>query len=509
MPGDMTERHMDAESGIETFYEATQVESPRRPRLTFDLDVDVCVVGGGIAGLTVAREVARRGWSVAVLEANRIASAASGRGRGFVRPGYAEDIDAMVERIGLDHAKELWALSEAGVEQVRKAIAESDMPGADPVDGWLDVSKTDNWRELRTRAERLRWLGSDVEAWPMERVRDELKSEHYFGALHFPRAFHIHPLNYACGMARAAETAGARIFEETPALDLDSAGVRKRIQTPAARVRAAHIVLAANVQLGSLMRRLGATLMPVTTYLLVTEALSQPVLDLAMRYRGAVSDTHRADNHYRVIGDRLMWSGKMTTWQANPRLFGRGLLRGIRNVYPQLRGVGVDYLWSATFGRTLHHMPQIGEIGRGVWVASGFGAHGLNATALAGDLIARGIIEGDQTWRLFAPYELVWAGGKLFRAVAQAMYVASRPLTTMREAWARGIERARRRSAARAEKRREKLTAHAAARAAPAPSPQPPASRPPDGKRPRGRSKTAASLPVPELLEDDARPKGN
>ena len=93
------------------WYEATRVASPERARLNYDIDVDVCVIGAGLAGLTAAREVAQRGWSVAVLEAGRVAWAASGRNTGFVLPGFSEHIDGMVERIGLDHAKQLWELS--------------------------------------------------------------------------------------------------------------------------------------------------------------------------------------------------------------------------------------------------------------------------------------------------------------------------------------------------------------------------------------------------------------
>src|SRR5690606_4583334 len=130
------------------------------------------------------------------------------------------------------------------------------------------------------------------------------------------------------------------------------------------------------------------------------------------------------------------------------------------------------------FGRTLHHMPQIGEIEPGLWVASGFGRHGLNTTALAGELVARGIVEKDQTWRLFAPYELVWAGGKFFRAVAQGLYVAARPAVNMREALARGRERQSRRREARATARRAALaakrTAPPAAVTAPPPIAMPP-----------------------------------
>jgi glycine/D-amino acid oxidase-like deaminating enzyme len=432
-----------------SWYETTQVADERRPQLNFDLDVDVCVVGAGLAGLTTARETARRGWSVAVLEGGRIASAASGRNLGFVLPGYAEGIERMIERIGLDHTKELWALSQRGVEAVRETIAETHMPGVDPAGGWLRVSKVDNWRELQTDVERMRWIGARVEAWPAERVREVLPSERYFGAIHYPDAFHIHPLNYAIGLARAAEAAGARIFEETPALALDPAGVMKRIQTPAGRVRARYVVLAGSVQLGPLVPRLAATLMPITTYTMVTE----PIAGLAevIRFAGAVMDSDRFGNRYRVVGgDRLQWSGRMTVRERNPARFARALVADARRVFPQLGDVAIADLWAGTFGRTLHRMPQIGEVEPGVWVASGFGDHGLNTTALAGNLVARGIVDNDQTWRLFAPYELVWAGGRPFRAAAQTIYAASRTLAGVREGLARYRESRRIGRAARA-----------------------------------------------------------
>jgi glycine/D-amino acid oxidase-like deaminating enzyme len=503
---------MSAPSQPATWYETTQVENPRRPRLNYELDVDVCVIGGGLAGLTVARETARRGWSVALLEAGRVAGAASSRNTGFVLPGYAEGVDPMVERIGLDHTKELWALSQIGVDYVRQTIAETGMPGIDPVDGWLNVSKTDNWHELRNDVERLRWIGADVEAWPTERVRGVLPSERYFGAMHFPAAFHIHPLNYAIGLARAAEAAGARIFEETPALAIDAAGVRKRISTPGARIRAAHVVLAGNIQLGPLMPRLGATLMPVTSYVMETEPLG-PQLHETVRYRGAVADGDRVDNHYRIIGgDRLQWSGRMTTWQADPKRFARSLAASVRRIFPQLGAVKIAHLWSGTFGRTIHHMPQIGEIERGVWVASGFGRHGLNTTALAGQLVARGIVESDQTWRLFAPYELVWAGGKLFRAIAQTMYVASRPAASLRESWSRERERSRKRRDAKRLAQLAAVAAQAQARAGATTAGNAPAVASVAAPRlttelPAAGTQSAVMLPTPTLLPDGDEPR--
>ncbi|HLA21130.1 MAG TPA: FAD-binding oxidoreductase, partial [Pseudolabrys sp.] len=209
------------------------------------------------------------------------------------------------------------------------------------------------------------------------------------------------------------------------------------------------VVLAGNVDLGALMPRLSATLLPVTTFVLVTEPLG-PILHELVRYRGAVSDTNRADNHYRIVGEnRLQWSGRMRAWQAEPRWVARGLVADIRRNFPDLGAIEIAHLWRGTLGRTVHRMPQIGEIEPGLWLASGFGGHGLNTTALGGELVARGIVEADQTWRLFAPYELVWAGGLLGRALAQGIYWGMRPLDRAAQELSRYREQAKIRKQAR------------------------------------------------------------
>src|SRR5256884_3255697 len=149
------------------------VPVPARPPLTYDLDVDVCVIGAGLAGLTTAREIARRGWSVAVLESRRIAWSASGCNDGFVLPGFADSMDRVVSRVGLDHAKALWALSEMGLNYVSTTIAEARMPGVAPVAGWLKVSKVDNGDEVLAAVQLYGGeLGADLEGWPTDRVRE-------------------------------------------------------------------------------------------------------------------------------------------------------------------------------------------------------------------------------------------------------------------------------------------------------------------------------------------------
>ncbi len=228
----------DRDGYAPSWYTATATPVPERAPLTANLDVDVCVVGAGLAGLTTAREIARSGWSVAVLESGRIAWNASGQNCGFVLPGFAAAIRSIVERVGLARARELWRLSEAGLEYVRATIQETGMPGVDPVPGWLNVSKVDDADRMIATLQLLgQNFGAEVEGWASDRVRDVLKSNCYFNAIHFPRAFHLHPLNYARGLAAVAEEAGARIFEHTPALEIDPAGVRKRVETPRGRLR--------------------------------------------------------------------------------------------------------------------------------------------------------------------------------------------------------------------------------------------------------------------------------
>jgi glycine/D-amino acid oxidase-like deaminating enzyme len=402
-----------------TWYSGLTPLPPPKTPLNYDLDVDVCVIGGGLAGLTAAREVARRGWSVAVVEARRVAWNASGRNSGLVSPGYSAQIEKIVERIGLPAAKALWELSEAGVQYVHDTIEEIGDRGIAEGKGSLDVFKTPDAGRATARLRLLEQeMGVAVEGWPTERVRDALRTSRYFEAMYFPCAFQINPLAYALGLADATERAGARVFENTQAVSVDPAGVRKRIETPHGRVRAGHVVLAGNVHLGSVAQRLADTLVPITAFTGVTQSLGR--LAEAVTFRGAVNDSRHTNCHYRIVGgDRLLWTASASVG-ARSKWIQRSLERAVRATYPQLGPVQFEQLWPAEMGFAVHGMPQIGEVQPGVWLASAFGGQGLNTSAMAGNLIACAIVEGDDTWRRFLPFELVWAGGRVGRTVVRA-----------------------------------------------------------------------------------------
>jgi gamma-glutamylputrescine oxidase len=433
-----------------TWYTATMVAAPERAALSQDIDVDVCVIGGGLAGLTTARELARRGWSVAVLEGLRVAWNASGRNAGCVAPGFAERLEAIVERVGLRRAKELWALSAAGVDYVRTTIRDTGMPGVDPVHGRLIVRRTDDEEAVLRLVAMLRVdFGVAAEAWPTDQVRGVLRTPLYYQAVHLPGAFHVHALNYALGLAAAAEGAGARIYENSPAVGLDAMGVRKRVDTPNGRVRANHIVLAGGAHLGALFPPIADTIVPVASYIATTAPLGER-LSATIGYPGAIADTRRAGDYYRIIGgDRLMWGGRITTRLSPPRRLKALLRRDIARAYPQLGDVAIEQAWAGVMSYAVHKMPQIGEVAPGVWLAGAFGGQGLNTTAMAGELIARAIVERDDRWRLFSAYELVWAGGRVGPPAAQVLYWSMQVRDAAEELLSHRREAARRAASAR------------------------------------------------------------
>src|SRR5580704_17323567 len=221
-----------------------------RARLSFDLDVDICVVGAGLAGLTVALEAARLGASVAVLEGRHVGWNASGNQLGTVMPGYGLPLGQLIERIGFEDARELWSLSKQGAEYVRANATEEKMPGIALSEGALEVSNVDVGDQLISRLQILSEdFETEVEGWQVDRVRAELRTDHYFHGIYYPRAFQVDGRKYVHGLASLARRAGARIFEDTPVVSIDPSGIRKRIVTPSARLRASHIVLAGNIHL--------------------------------------------------------------------------------------------------------------------------------------------------------------------------------------------------------------------------------------------------------------------
>ncbi len=426
--------------------------APRsRPPLGHDLDVDVCVIGAGVAGLTAAREAARLGASVALLESREVGGGASAHHLGTILPGFRLSASDLIARVGIADARGIWALSREGVDYVRAAAAEAQVP-VTPA-GLLEASNVDIGDQLIGQLQLLGGeFGLDVEGWQVERVRASLGTGRYFHGIHFPSSFQVDARQYLDGLAALAEQAGARIFQETPLVALDASGIRKRITTPLAKLRADHVVLATGASPGDAMQRLASTLLPVWRYGAVTAPLGERLAE-TVRFKGAVIDSDGVD-HFRIVeGDRLMWSSPETTWAARPEQMAGAIRRRIRTVLPALGPVAIAETFGAAVGETVHGMPQVGALRPGLWIAGGFGRHGLANASMAGQLIARSMLLGDDRARLFAPFELVWAGGNTGRAVGYLVSLWSRRSAAVAGAFARSRERARARTQAREARR--------------------------------------------------------
>jgi gamma-glutamylputrescine oxidase len=382
-------------------------------------EADVCVVGGGLAGLTTALELARRGVSVILLEARRIAWGASGRNGGFVSNGFAEGMDKVKARVGLDAAKALYQLSQFGTEYVRREIAEGD-PSIKMGEGWQGCIRYDNAAEKQAGiAAMARDYGQELRFLDVAETRARVSTERYFQSSYDPTAFHMHPLRYALMIAATAEAAGARLFEMTPARTVVRDGNGWRVSGTGGDVRCRDVVYCVS----SLDRSLhGATvraILPVATYVAVTEPLVQDLI----RTRSAISDSRRAGNYYRLVDEgRLLWGGSITTRVSAPARLAERMKADMLSVFPALGNPKIDYAWAGLMGYARHFMPLIGSDGQGQWWATAFGGHGMNTTAMGGILMARAIAQKDDEYRRFAPYAPEWAGGPFGRVAVQVGY---------------------------------------------------------------------------------------
>ncbi|MFQ5985302.1 MAG: NAD(P)/FAD-dependent oxidoreductase [Alphaproteobacteria bacterium] len=395
-----------------------------RPALAGEVEAEVCVVGGGLAGLSTALGLAERGTSVALVEARRLAWGASGRNGGFVSAGFALNEEKLVARVGRKEARRLYALTREAVALVKRRIERYAIP-CDPVDGILAASWFDDRKGIeRDRDFMADTFAVDYELWPRERVRERLKSRRYFDGLFNREGFHFHPLNYALGIAAAAESAGARMFEASPAVALDLERPTKTVSTPEGRVRAREVVVACGGYIGRLEPRLMRATLPIATYVMATEPLGER-LATAVTLPYAIHDTRFVLDYYRPLNDtRLLWGGRVSARTAPPARLASFLLGDVLKVYPQLKGARVEAAWAGLMGYPVHRMPQIGRLSPGLWYAMGFAGHGMGTTTMAGELLAAAIADGDDRYRLFEPFGLVPFPRVLAPAAAQLAYWA-------------------------------------------------------------------------------------
>lgn len=422
-------------SYIDNYYTATMRTAAPRAPLHGKVSVDVCVIGGGLAGLSTAWELVSRGKSVVILEAARVAWGASGRNGGFVLQGWSEGLSAIEQRCGKATAAALFKLSLEGVDSVRETIARHQLPGCAPVSGKLSVSRFDNADTLKRFAERMhREFGFALDYLDRDALRTLLDTERYFQGLRDAHGFHFHPLNYCLGLAELIEHQGGTIHEQCAMLNVDSRAGRSQVTTAHGTVDCVDVVYCCGGYGGPEFGKLHRAFLPIATYVVLTEPLGAR-LHQVVRTGEAVGDSRRASDYYRIVdGDRLLWGGHITTHnlQDEQRL-AQLLSADILDVYPQLQGLKIDKAWSGLMGYARHKMPHIGPLGPGLWSCASFGGHGMNTAPVGGRVIAEAICGESDRYRLFDRYGLQWNGGPFGPPAAQLVYTGLKMMDKFQE----------------------------------------------------------------------------
>lgn len=367
-----------------SYYAATAHDAPARPALEGAHRTEVCVVGGGFAGLSAAINLAERGREVMLVEANRIGWGASGRNGGQVNSGQRLDQPALRALVGAERARALWEMGEGAKAELRRLVAENDI-ACDLKWGHISGELTEAGAKAAWRvAAELRDLGYDaVEDLDRDAIASAVGSEFYAGGVMDRGAGHLHPLNYALGLARAAEAKGARLFERSRVRALEDGVVR----CEGGEIRADHVILAMNGYHGDLEPEGGRRVMPINNFIVATEPLD--AFPEILPSDAAVADSKFVVNYFRKSADnRLLFGGGETYRYRYPGDIA-SLVRGnMAKVYPQLDGIRIDHAWGGTLGITLSRLPCFRAEGRQIFVG-GFSGHGVAMATMAGHLAAR------------------------------------------------------------------------------------------------------------------------
>jgi len=376
-----------------SYYAATANLLAPFPGAAGEIDCDVCIVGAGFTGLSAALHLAQNGYDVVLLEANRVASGASGRNGGQVGTGQRVDQLALERMVGPDLARALWDMSLQSVSLVR-ALIKTHAIDCGFAPGIIEADhRARAVAHSHAYADHLSKVYDYADIRPLGRaeIRAMVGSDGYFGGTLDMGGGHLHPLNYALGLARAAQIAGVRIHETSRVIRMEK-GAKILIQTDAATVRSRYALLAMNGYHNDFAPVLARKVMPINNFIVATEPLSKAAAKNLIRDNHAVADSRFVINYFRLSQDRrMLFGGGESYGYKFPRDIAAKVRKPMLTVYPQLENKRIDYAWGGTLGITMSRMPSFQRLADNVLTAGGFSGHGVAMATLSGKMMADAI----------------------------------------------------------------------------------------------------------------------
>jgi gamma-glutamylputrescine oxidase len=409
------------EKNIRNYYSDSAPAWDRRPALEGERLFDVAVVGGGIAGCSAALHLAERGYRVALIEAECVGFGASGRSGAQLIFGYACGQERIEKLAGRDAGRQMWQVTADGLALVRDRVARH---GIDCELSWGQLHAAIKERQRRELEHECESLDRDygyrsLRFLERSEVESLLATRRYCAAVHDANSGHCHPLKYVRGLARAAEMAGATLFESTPVTRLER-GTLASLHTPGGRIRARYVVLAGNTYLEGLVPELQRKIMAVGTYIVATEPLGRERAQALIRDNLAVADVNFVLDYFRLSADyRLLFGGRVSYSGLDPLGTERATRARMLRVFPQLADVRIDYAWGGYVDITVNRAPHFGRLGSSIYFLQGFSGHGMALTGIAGKLVADAIAGQAERFDLFARIpHMDFPGGMAFRRPA-------------------------------------------------------------------------------------------
>jgi glycine/D-amino acid oxidase-like deaminating enzyme len=370
----MANSSLNADFERRSFWQATMPSLPDRSGRPLPESADVVVIGGGYTGINAARELARRGVAVSLLEAQTLGFGASTRNGGIVHAGYKWGPRELIRRYGDDTGRALYQETLDGYETVKRLISDEAIDCDFREIGHLELAYAPSHvRELQHAQASLASMGTETTLVPREHLRSEIGSDAYYGALVVPGSGLLHPGRYFVGLAGAAAAAGADLHENVRAREIRRrADGRFEVLTPRGTISAGDVFVATNGYTDGVVPSLRRRIIPIGSYIIASEPLPEDLARELSPNGRSFFDTKNFLYYWHVSADRRMvFGGRASFMPTSIDQTAAILHKGLLEVHPQLAGYRIDYAWGGNVGFTFDRMPHVGRTGDGVAYAMG------------------------------------------------------------------------------------------------------------------------------------------